>query len=360
MTPHPDLAAIVHAALEQEAQAMTIDTPSAANRLNRELETRRRNPATTAGLVAAAIIALLALAFWSPWSPKGTQPAGPGPASSPSALSDAPQWPHELNLSTGAVTEVPRTWLPDGYEFGTTLAISPDGERVAVGACLLEPRGCDGESTLSVVSVDTGARTPVSVPPGGGVPGSTWAPDGRHLVYQLSEMPNGIGELYAYDIATGRSTRLTDIPIESASWWSLTWSVTSDGTVLHDRPTTGWSSAGWNVWQVPVGGGAATIRLRDARAPEAMPDGRIAFVVPREGTWEGSAVAIAERDGSLRTVATAASGIGRVISSPDSRRLAYTDGDRTWVIDLATGEKRDVAAGAAAQWVDEETLLILP
>jgi hypothetical protein len=208
--------------------------------------------------------------------------------------------------------------------------------------------------------VETGAPTPVAVPPGGGVSASTWAPDGRHLVYQLSEMPYGIGELYAYEIATGRSTRITDIPIESATWWSLTWSVTSDGTVLHDRPTTDLGSAGWNVWQVPVGGGPATILLRDARAPEAMPDGRIAFVVPREGTWEGSAVAIAERDGSRRTLATASSGIGRVLSSPDSARLAYWDGDHTWVIDLATGEKRDVAAGTAAQWVDEETLLILP
>jgi hypothetical protein len=179
-------------------------------------------------------------------------------------------------------------------------------------------------------------------------------------VYQLSEMPNGIGELYAYDLAAGRSTRITDIPMESAWWWSLTWTVTSDGTVLHDRPTTDASSAGWDVWQVPIGGGPATILLRDARAPEAMPDGRVAFVVPREGTWEGSAVAIAERDGSRRTLATATSGIGRVISSPDARRLAYNDADRTWVIDLATGEKRDVAAGWAAQWVDEETLLILP
>jgi dipeptidyl aminopeptidase/acylaminoacyl peptidase len=359
MTAHRDLAAIVHAALEQEAEAMTIDTPSAGDRLNRELETRRRNPAAIAGLAAAAVIALLALAFWSPWSPTGAQPAGPGPASSPSATIDA-QWPYELNLATGAVTEVPRTWLPEGYEFGTTLAFSPDGKRVAVGACLLEPRGCDGESTLSVVSVDTGARTPVALPPGGGVSASTWAPDGRRLVYQLSEFPLGIGELYVYDTATGRSTRITDIPIESATWWSLTWSVTSDGTVLHDRPTTDLGSAGWNVWQVPIGGGPATIRIRDARAPEAMPDGRIAFVVPREGTWEGSALAIAERDGSRRTLATAVSGIGRVVSSPDARRLAYTDGVRSWVIDLATGEKRDVAAGAAVQWVDEETLLILP
>ena len=360
MTTRPDLEAIVHDALEQEAQAMTIDTSSGADRLHRELHTPRRNRTTTVALAVATVLAVLALWLWSPWSGTTPPPEGPAPTPSPVAQIPPADWPYKLDLATGAATAVPRMWLPGGYEFGTTLAISPDGKRVAVGTCTLRPNGCFGDSSLVVVSVDTGERESVPVPTRRSVPGSTWAPDGRHLVYQLSETPHGIGELFTYDVTNGRNTKITDIPLERADWWSLTWSVTPDGTVLYDLPTGSTSSAGWDVWQVPIDGGASTLRLRSARAPEALPDGTIAYVVPREGSWEGSAVAIVDQNGSRRTLATAKTRIGWVRSSPDGSRLAYVDGGSTWVIDLDTGAQRMVADGAATQWLDDQSLLILP
>ena len=76
-------------------------------------------------------------------------------------------------------------------------------------------------------------------------------------------------------------------------------------------------------------------------------------MVPREGSWEGSAVAIVDQNGSRRTLATAKTRISWVRSSPDGSRLAYVDGGSTWVIDLDTGAQRMVADGAATQWLDD-------
>jgi len=359
MTTRPELEAIVRAALVKEAEAMTIDTSSGADRLDRELQTRRRSRFALVALAVAAVAAVLAVWVWAPWSPRTAPPAVPGPTSSPSAPASASDWPYRLDVASGVETAVPRTWLPSGYGFGTSLAISPDGKRVAVGTCTLQPQGCSGDSSLVILS-DTGDRTPVPLSTYGAVPASTWSSEGSHLVYQQSETPNGIGELYSYDVTTGDNARITDIPLERAHWWSLVWSVTPDGKVLYDLPTNGQKAAGWDVWQVPIEGGAATIRMRNARAPEALPDGRIAYVVPRDGTWEGSAVAVVDQNGSRRTLANARTGISWVRSSPDGTRLAYVDGDSTWVVDLATGTERRVADGTATQWVDDQSLLILP
>lgn len=359
MTTRPDLEAIVHDALEQEAQAMTIDTSSGADRLHRELHTQRRSRTTTVALAVAAVLAVLALWLWSPWT--GTTPpaAGPPPTPRPSAASIPSDWPYKLDVATGAKTAVPKALLPDGYQFGTTLAFSPDGTQVAVGTCRLRPPGCYGDSSL-VISSGTAERTSVPISTDGAVPASTWAPDGRRIVYQVSVNPNGIGELFTYDVAARSTKQITGIPLDRATWWSLVWSITADGEVLYDLPRGSMSSTGWDVWQVPIDGGASVLRLRNARAPEALPDGRIAYVVPREGTWAGSALAIVDQNGSRRTLATAENGISWVRSSPDGTRLAYVDGDSTWVIDLDTGAQRVVVEGTATQWLDNGTLLILP
>ena len=90
MTTRPDLEAIVHDALEQEAQAMTIDTSSGADRLHRELHTPRRNRTTTVALAVATVLAVLALWLWSPWSGTTPAPARNRRCPAPSAICGPP------------------------------------------------------------------------------------------------------------------------------------------------------------------------------------------------------------------------------------------------------------------------------
>ena len=359
-TTRPDVEALVRVTLERQADTLTVDANAGAKRLQRELRARRPGRRLRLGL-AAVVTVLLAGWLWGPWSQRPPAPPAPSPTPATSATTLAFGWPYVTNVTTGAVTAVPRTLLPGGYVWGTTMAFASAAGPVAVGTCQLTPLGCVGDSSSLVITLtDTGERALVAVPEATAVAGVSWAPGGRHLVYQLTEWPQGIGDLYAYDVVTRRSTRVTDIRLEAAFWWQIQWSATSKGTVLHDLPTDWRSSAGWNVWEVPIGGGAASLRVSDARAPESLPDGRIAYVVPRRGTADGSAVAIAERDGSRRTVARAEVGIADVTASPDGTRLDYSDAGRTWVVDLAGGEPRRAADGSVIQWVDDETLLIVP
>jgi RNA polymerase sigma factor (sigma-70 family) len=355
----PDLEAVVRAILQQEADAMTVDADAGAPRLQRELLAQGHSRSLTIG-VAAVLTALVIVWLWLPWPEKPSAPLRPLPTPTALATTLAFDRPYVVSVSTGAVAVVPKTLLPDGYVWGTTLAFTRSGDRVAVGTCGLTLLGCSGDSSLAIVSVDTGERAAVPVPDGQGVAGVSWTPGGRHLIHQLTEWPQGVGDLYAYDVMTGSSTKVTDIGLDAAYWWQLRWSATRNDTVLYDLPTDWRSTAGWNVWEAPIKGGAASIRLHDACAPEALPDGRLAYVVPRRGTWDGSAVAIAERDGSRRIVASAETGISHVTASPDGTRLAYPDAGRTWVVTLATGERRRAADGSVVQWIDDDTLLIVP
>jgi Tol biopolymer transport system component len=46
--------------------------------------------------------------------------------------------------------------------------------------------------------------------------------------------------------------------------------------------------------------------------------------------------------------------------SPDGTRIAYRDTDGIHVVDVATGETSLVSTGDRADWVDEDTLVIVP
>ena len=299
---------------------MTIDTPSGADRLNRELHTQPRNRTTPVGLAVgsgsrgAGAVALVALVRHDA--------ATRGPGTDRQSLGPDP--PRRLALQARPRDRrrdrCPEMWLPDGYEFNDSRDL-PRWQASRRGTCTLRPNGCFGDSSLVVVSVDTGGRESVPVPTARSVPGSTWAPTGATSSTSCPRPPTGSASVFTYDVTTGRSTKITNIPLERAWWWSLVWSVTVDGRVLYDLPTDLQESADWNVWQVPIDGGAPVLRVRNARAPEALPDGTIAYVVPRKGSWEGSAVAIVDQNGLRRTwppPRPASAGSGRCPTAADS------------------------------------------
>jgi Tol biopolymer transport system component len=190
------------------------------------------------------------------------------------------------------------------------------------------------------------------------------SPDGERLLYPATDGSSyKVPEFYLYDLTTSQTRRLTDIPLESAWWWSLQSTFSSDGrTVLYDLPRSDGELTGWDVWAVPVAGGPATRVVRDAKGPRAIPGTTdLAVLTPRELLWEGSAIEIVTASGARRTIVEATSGIGPIQASPDGKRLAYTeDATGAWVIDIGTGHKTHVGDGGVGAWVDDQTLLILP
>jgi tricorn protease-like protein len=46
--------------------------------------------------------------------------------------------------------------------------------------------------------------------------------------------------------------------------------------------------------------------------------------------------------------------------SPDGRRIAYQDGEAIYVLDISTREVSEVGIGSTAEWLDNDTLIVVP
>lgn len=276
----------------------------------------------------------------------------------------APSSPFFLDLRTGRRSMLPGTLVPQlvGFRVQVNYSASPDGTRLAYGACLNV--GCSGEDVMGIGNIDgTGTRT-LRVPPGlnGYLP--RWSSNGSELVYQLRDGgSDDVGDLYVEDLSSGRRTQLTHLELSRADSWFLAARFSPDdrnvifhlprgeGAVPVDR---------WDVWSVAVTGGEPTLVLRDAMFPEYFRDGEtIVFVRPSPA---GATLQIADADGSTRTLveANGPDGIWWPAISPDGTRIAYRDGGSIFVVHVATGESMRVADGDNAEWLDGETLIVAP
>jgi hypothetical protein len=370
MTRQEELQALLADAFQREVARMGIDVQSGARTLERELATsERRARRRRLGALAAAVVAGVALLGWyalrndQQAMPALTPPGGTLSQSQGQTPSERADEPYLLDLRTGIRTPFPK-WLAPGKDSWPVFSARPGTRELALATCPLRTYGCAGPGSITLSSLDRWTVATIPVPEGLVPMGVEVSPDGGRLLYPATDGSSySVPEFYLYDLSTKRTRRLTDIPLESAWWWSLRSAFSSDGrTILYDLPRVGQEVTRWDVWSVPVGGGPATRLVPDAMGPRAIPGTTdLAVLTPKQFGWEGSAIEIVTASGTRRTLVESRSGIGTIQASPDGRRLAYSDVETgAWVVDLVTGQKTHVADQWAGAWVDAETLVILP
>lgn len=278
----------------------------------------------------------------------GTITVDPVPATEPPT---APP-PFFLDLGTGATTPVAGS-LAGGSDY----AVSPDGRFVARGTC------CSANDVLTVSNIDGTDAHDLQPPDGLNFYGARWSPDGSQLVYQVRNGDGDqVGNLYVRDLSTGRSTQITDLELKRATWWWLAPRFSPDGrSVIFQLARGSSDNTTFDAWSVPVTGGEPTIVLQDAAIPMYLPDGKtIAFAEIASSADVGRAISIADAQGSRRTLVTANEWIWVPTLSPDGSSIAYGDGGSIFVVDVSTGVSKEVAAGDFAEWVGDDTLLVIP
>ncbi len=369
MTSQQEFERVLETAFRDEAERMDIDEEAAAARLRREVagadRAHRRSRALSLAAAAALVVAVVLVGRSVGVADRDDASLVPA-QEEPSAVLG----PYLLDLDTGTTTPLPPAVLPDTIEDTFSLKVSPDGQWIAYTACTWPSQadwGCAGAEG-AVMRRDGTERVALPITEDQTVGDVVWSPDGRRLAYQVIDprLPGqegeefGVGELYVYDRATKRSSRVTDITMEKSDWWLLISSFTADGRLLlYDLPRGSGPNDPWDVWSVPLAGGAARRVIEDARAPEALRDGSgTAYVVPIRGSWAGSAVRVLDPSGDDRELVTADAAVEWLQSSPDGRRLAFQDRGRTFLADLATGTVRKVADHPMFGWADDHTVIL--
>lgn len=373
MTSDNELGRLLSGALTTEVDHMGIDLSAGAARLVLELDRREGRAVRHRWLAAASALVLTVLAGW--WVASGSRtsapatpaPATPLPAPSSTWIHDpADPTPYLVNVRTGGHAPLPAWAIPrDADE--ALFAVHAGTRRLVESRCQgAFGTGCAPPGAEPVVtSLDVATVARLRIPAGLVAAGFTWSPDGRRLLYSATDgSPAAVPQYYVYELATDISTKVTDIPLDHAFWWSLMAGFTADGrSVLYDLPRDERDRSQWDVWTVPASGGPARRLITDAKTPVAIPGSRdIAFLQPIPGAWEGSAIKVTNGadPGTTRTVVVAVSGIGAVYASPDGSRLAYADDGSTWVVTIGTGIASRVAEGGPGGWLDADTLLIAP
>jgi len=178
----------------------TTDQREKVERFDRYKDRKDRNRKVGAVAVAAAI-ALVAIVIASSVvsGNLGTQVVGNPPVRWP--IAPPGNGAYTVDLTTGTVTPLPASIRDAGRSY----AVSPDHTLVAYGLN-------DPHSPLFLANIDgTGVRQ--ITPQGAGGAGPAWSADGSELVYQ--QLPpgaaNALGNLFIYDVGTGRSTQITHL-----------------------------------------------------------------------------------------------------------------------------------------------------
>lgn len=312
--------------------------------------------------VALAIMLALAACTSGPEATDAAADDGSGdtPATSPTTVPpEVPPGAFFLDLRTGTQTPLPSTSIEGdsgvAFDDGNYYVPSPDGSRiywesVTNTAAVARSDGSQGRRLDPTGDIDYYA---------GG-----WSPDGTKIVYQRRDSSgDDFGNLVVEDVASGRTTRITDLEQSSVDvdgWWYLAPTFSPDGrNVIFHWPRASSSGTRWALWSVPVTGGEPTLLVRNAAQATTSGGPTYAFVRPMPTFFAGSSLVIAGPDG-FRTLVEATSEIFEPKMSPDGSKIAYQDGDSIYVIDVSTGEATAVAVGRMAAWVDDETLIVAP
>lgn len=276
----------------------------------------------------------------------GTITVDPVPAhESPTVVADT----FVFDLRTGE-----RTPFRDALAGGTDYAVSPDGTRVARSTC------CGRHDTITVANIEGSDVRTLQSPVGSSNYAPQWSPDGTKLAYQQRNTAGlGIGNLFIEDVATGQRTQLTDFEPTDADWWWMPTTFTPDGrNVIFHLPRGPLDNSEWDVWTMPVTGGAPTLLLQDAALPSRLTNGDIMFVEPSSGP-AGHRIAIADAAGHRRTLVESDDELWWPTLSPDGTRIAYEAAGTIFVADVATGATTKVVEGMVVEWLSDDTLIVV-
>jgi WD40-like Beta Propeller Repeat len=315
-----------------------------------ERHQRRANRSRSIGAFAvAAAIGLAAVVLIVVNRPGGSDIVPVGRPSPPATTATPDRF--FLDLRTGVATP-----LPEGIPYGKFYMASPDGTMVATSPC------CTNTDPVWVSNID-GTETRVLTPDDVDGYGARWSPDGSMLVYQGRDgATTELGNLFVVDVASGRTTQVTDLKPRNYGLWFLSPSFTPDGSSILFQLPRGpeYPDQRWDLWEVPVTGGEPTLVRRNATLGAYSPQGdKLAFLEPTGGEWTSPTLLLMDAGGSAPEVLVEGDKIEFPRWSPSGTSIAYVaDGDEIFVVDVSSGVSREVANGGWVEWLDDDTLVI--
>lgn len=288
------------------------------------------------------------------WIDTGTTVTEPG----------VPKVDYTIDLNTGVSTPLPDALIVSVAEFGrssgTKYAASPDGSMLAyVGI------GDDENPQIFVAGIDgTGVRQLTHDSKEAMSP--AWSPDGTKVGYAGygADCAANARSLFVVDVATGRSTQVTDEAGEAL--WDAQFTPDSSSLVY-----TGGTPSSPVLRTVPVAGGKSTLLIgpgegvTDAGNGSLSPDGSLVTFLG--SGWPksfdnhcGPCRLVANADGTDRRVIPGYESSPAGTWSPDGDRIVVSDGSGSGIIvvDVTTGDASRVAEGRSAIWLDRQTLLV--
>ena len=259
--------------------------------------------------------------------------------------------PYRLDVRTGEMSP-----LSENIAGGFSYPVSPDGTMFAYNPCCEPPVG------VFVANIDGTAARQVT-PDGVDAYGARWLPDGDALVFQgRNGSTEEIGNLFVVDVATGDTTRITDLDPTSSPSWFLAPEPSPDGqSVLFHLPRDSSLDPRWDLWSVPVEGGELTLVRRNAGSGVYAPDGNgeIAFLdAPQD--FSSPVLSLAAGPSDRPRVLARGDAIQWPQWSPDGTSVVYADGTDIHIVDISTGTSSVVAEGGRAEWFDDDTLVVSP
>jgi dipeptidyl aminopeptidase/acylaminoacyl peptidase len=284
--------------------------------------------------------------------------------------------------------------------------ISPDGKWIAYDASTPDLAANARRSAIFLVPANGGESRQIS----DGTKqdeGPAWSPNGKTIAY-VSNRAGGAKQVYLYDVATGKSTRLTSL---AGGAGSVKWVPSGDALVLvsdvypdcgvdpectkqkdvaaAQRPTqarviTSLLYRHWNAWQeptrthiiyVPLSGAARDLTPGAFDAPpfsvggggelDVSPDSK-ELVYARntdehpERSTNADLFIVPLTGGTAKRITTRTGADTNPLYSPDGRYIAYRSQSRAgyesdlwelWLYDRATGQSRRIAS-EFTEWIE--------
>jgi Tol biopolymer transport system component len=295
----------------------------------------RRRRAAALGVAAAILVVLVAFAATSLRGPNTTQPLT-SPAPPLHTTTDLVGF----DAATGASSAIAAHVAP------FAAAAAPDGSQLAF------IRVTDGHPQIFVSPLDGGRARQVTGLAGQagcacGATDPTWI-DGSTIAF-TGVLESGDHRIYVVDLTTGRVDSVPQGP-------GASWDVTPDWSTATDRLV--YAEGSWNA--VPPGSGtilttalggtrpapAPVVAQRGATAPDVSPDGR--RIVYQANIGGGTALFVTDGHGTTRL--TDGPDDTAPAWSPDGTQIAFVRDGSVAIVNVATGEIRELGHGGDPSW----------